>query len=103
MLGPVSFFLLYDDHIIAYRFLPKSIDECRCEIFWLVHEEAVEGEHYDIDNLTWLWDVTIKADKKIIVDNQLGVNSEFYQPGLLSKMESFELSFLDWYIKTMAE
>jgi Rieske 2Fe-2S family protein len=102
MLGPVSFFLMYDDHIVVYRFLPKSIDECRCEIFWLVHQDAVEGEDYDIDTLTWLWDVTIKADKKIIVDNQLGVNSQFYQPGKLSKMEVFEQAFLDWYVETLA-
>ena len=102
MLGPVNFFLLYDDHIIVYRFLPKSIDQCCCEIYWLVHEDAVEGEHYDLDTLTWLWDVTTKADKKIIMNNQLGVNSQFYQPGKLSKMEVFEQTFLDWYVETLA-
>ena len=58
MVGPLSFFLIYDDHMVGYRFLPLSIGECVCDIFWFVHQEAKEGKDYDLEQLTWLWDVT---------------------------------------------
>lgn len=101
MVGPVTFFLIYNDHMVAYRFLPISIDECVCDIFWFVHEDAVQGDDYDLKNLTWLWDVTTQADKEIIVNNQKGVNSHFYKPGKLAGMESQLQHFLSWYLKTI--
>ncbi|WP_417624028.1 SRPBCC family protein [Paremcibacter congregatus] len=80
MVGPVYFFLLYNDHMVGYRFLPTSLESCRCDIFWFVHEDAQEGKDYDHENLTWLWGVTTRADKEIIVNNQKGVDSRFYTP-----------------------
>ena len=101
MIGPVMFFLLYDDHVVGYRFLPVSQDECVCDIFWFVDEAAVAGEDYSLSALTWLWDVTTIADKTIITNNQKGVNSKFYTPGRLSNMESFQQSFLNWYVQSI--
>ncbi len=72
-----------------------------CEITWLVNESAVEGKDYNLADLTWLWDVTTIADKRIIERNQAGVDSRFYQPGPLSQMESYQRRFLDWYVATM--
>lgn len=103
MIGPVNFFLIYDDHMVGYRFTPTSLDSCCCDIFWFVHEDAVEGQDYDLETLTWLWDVTTQADEKIIVNNQKGIDSHFYIPGKLSEMEYFEQSFLNWYLKVMGE
>jgi phenylpropionate dioxygenase-like ring-hydroxylating dioxygenase large terminal subunit len=101
MIGPLSYFLIYDDHMLGYRFLPISVDECICEVFWFVNESAVKGEDYQLDQLTWLWDVTTQADKTIIMNNQKGVSSRFYQPGRLSEMERFQQSFLNWYLHTL--
>jgi len=98
MVGPMMFFLIYDDHVVGYRFTPRAVDSCVCDIFWFVHEKAKEGTDYDLADLTWLWDVTTIADKTIIENNQKGVNSKFYSPGRLSKMESFQQSFLNWYM-----
>jgi len=98
MLGPFMYFLIYDDHIVGYRFRPVSIDECICDVYWFVRGDAEEGKDYDLDNLTWLWDVTTKADKTIISNNQKGVNSRSYRPGPLSNMEHFLQSFLRWYL-----
>ena len=81
MLGPLTFFLIYNDHMVGYRFLPSSVDTCVCDVFWFVDEDAEEGRDYDLDKLTWLWDVTTQADEKIIVNNQKGVASQFYTPG----------------------
>ena len=103
MIGPLSYFLIYDDHMVSYRFLPVSVHECICDVTWFVNESAVQGEDYQLETLTWLWDVTTKADKTIIMNNQKGVNSRFYQPGRLSAMESFQQSFLNWYLRTLAK
>ena len=74
-----------------------------CEITWLVNESAVEGKDYDLAALIWLWDVTTIADKTIIERNQAGVDSRFYEPGPLSKIEDFSRRFLEWYVTTMLE
>jgi len=103
MVGPVSHFLIYNDHMVGYRFLPLAIDKCVCDVFWFVHEEAEEGKDYDLKELTWLWDVTTQADEEIISNNQKGVNSHFYRPGKLSEMEDFQQNFLDWYIKVLKQ
>jgi hypothetical protein len=31
------------------------------------------------------------------------VDSRFYQPGRLSEMESFQQSFLNWYLQTLVK
>lgn len=101
MVGPLSFFLLYDDHMVGYRFLPAGPNKSVCDVFWFVRSDAVEGADYDKAKLTWLWDITTHADKEIITNNQRGVNSRFYVPGRLSEMEHFEQHFLNWYIQTL--
>ena len=101
MIGPLMFFLIYDDHIVGYRFTPLSVDNCVCDIFWMVRDDAVENIDYNINNLTWLWNTTTVADTTIIMNNQKGINSKFYSPGRLSLMENFQKNFLDWYIKTI--
>ena len=101
MVGPVSFFLIYNDHMVGYRFLPLSVDTCVCDVFWFVHEDAEDGQDYNLDQLTWLWDVTTQADEEIIVNNQKGVDSHFYSPGKLSEMEDFQQNFLNWYLKAL--
>jgi phenylpropionate dioxygenase-like ring-hydroxylating dioxygenase large terminal subunit len=103
MIGPLSYFLIYDDHMIGYRFLPISADECICDVFWFVNESAVQGKDYQLEQLTWLWDVTTQADKTIIRNNQKGVDSRFYQSGRLSEMERFQQSFLNWYLQALVK
>ena len=100
-IGPTTFFLAYCDHIVIYHFKPLTIDTADCEITWLVNGSAVEGIDYILDDLIWLWDVTTIADKRIIENNQKGVNSKFYEPGPYTKMEDFEQGFIDWYLDLM--
>lgn len=99
--GPVSFALIYCDHVVTYRFTPRSIDTADCDISWLVHADAVEGRDYDKDELVWLWDHTTHEDKSIIERNQKGVNSRYYVPGPFSMMESHAGMFVEWYLDTM--
>ena len=75
-----------------------TLDQSECDITWLVNGDAEEGKDYTKERLTWLWDVTTHADKKIIEQNALGVASRFYRPGPLSKMEEYTWQFLEWYL-----
>jgi phenylpropionate dioxygenase-like ring-hydroxylating dioxygenase large terminal subunit len=101
--GPVTFGLAYCDHVVLYRFTPLSIDRTDCDITWLVRGDAEEGKDFSKEKLTWLWDVTTQADKRIIENNAKGVNSKFYVPGPLSKMEDYCGDFLEWYLHTIKQ
>jgi phenylpropionate dioxygenase-like ring-hydroxylating dioxygenase large terminal subunit len=96
--GPLNFFLAYSDHVVGYVFTPVDDKSCKCEIFWLVRGNAVEGKDYDRDELMWLWDVTTCADETIIVNNWKGVKSKYYRPGPFSGMEDDEQEFVDWVL-----
>jgi Rieske 2Fe-2S family protein len=101
--GPVTFGLMYCDHVVLYRFTPLSKDTADCDITWLVNGDAEEGRDYDKDKLIWLWDITTDADKAIIERNQAGVNSRFYQSGPFSTMEQHTWDFLAWYLEAMKQ
>ena len=101
--GGFSFMLAYSDHVVAYVFTPVDKDSSKCEIYWLVRNDAEEGKDYDVDALTWLWDVTTIADKTIIVNNSKGVHSRYYEPGPFSGMEDAERSYIEWILKQLSE
>jgi Rieske 2Fe-2S family protein len=96
--GPFSFLLAYNDHVVCYVFTPFDHNNSNCEIYWLVRGDAEEGKDYDVDELTWLWDVTTKADKEIIVNNSRGIHSKYYEPGPFSKMEDLEQIYIEWIL-----
>ncbi len=100
-IGPLTFYLAYCDHVVVYHFKPLTIDTADCEIIWLVNGDAKEGVDYKLEELIWLWDVTTIADKRIIENNQKGVNSRHYEPGPFTIMEDFEQGFVDWYREAM--
>jgi len=96
--GPFSFLLAYNDHVVCYVFTPVDHNNSNCEIYWLVRGDAEEGKDYDVDELTWLWDVTTQADKEIIVNNSRGVHSKYYEPGPFSGMEDLERIYIEWIL-----
>jgi len=96
--GPFSFLLAYNDHVVCYVFTPVDHNNSNCEIYWLVRGTAEEGKDYDVDELTWLWDITTKADKEIIVNNSRGVHSKYYEPGPFSGMEDLEQIYIEWIL-----
>lgn len=99
--GAFSFLLAYSDHVVGYVFTPVDLDNSKCEIYWLVRSDAEEGNDYDVDELTWLWDVTTEADKTIIVNNARGVHSRYYQPGPFSEMERLERRYIEWILQEL--
>ena len=99
--GAFSFLLAYSDHVVAYVFTPADMDNSRCDIYWLVRDDAEAGKDYDVDRLTWLWDITTQADKSIIVNNSKGVHSRYYEPGPFSGMERAEKIYIDWILQEL--
>jgi len=101
-LGYLSAFLAYADHGVIYRFIPRGVQETEMEVIWLVAGDARAGSDYDPEALTWLWDVTSLADKRIIERNQAGVLSRFYSPGPFSLMEPGTTQLVDRYLADLA-
>lgn len=86
-IGTLNYFLIYADHLVGYRFIPRSLQETDIQIAWYVRGDAEEGRDYSKEALTWLWHVTSLDDERIIRHNQEGVNSHRFVPGPLSEME----------------
>ena len=101
--GPISDFLAYADYGLIYRFIPRSVDRTEMEVIWLVRADALEGRDYQLDRLTWLWQVTSVEDKQIIERNQEGVNSRYYVPGPYSLQEEYAGRFVAWYLAELAQ
>ena len=96
--GLTSNFLAYPDHGLIYRFVPRSVNRTDMEVIWLVNGQAQAGVDYDLARLTWLWQVTSVADKRIIELNQQGINSRFYEPGPYAPMEQHTSSLVEYLL-----
>jgi phenylpropionate dioxygenase-like ring-hydroxylating dioxygenase large terminal subunit len=68
---------------------------------FLVREDAVEGRDYEEARLANLWEVTLGEDKTITQNNQIGVNSAVYRPGVYSKQEQRISDFVGWYLQRL--
>ena len=100
--GAFTFLLAYSDHVVGYVFTPVDMNNSRCEIYWMVRSDAIAGKDYDQDKLTWLWDVTTRADITIIENNSKGVHSKYYEPGPFSRFEKAESVYIDWIVQELA-
>ncbi len=100
--GFLSAFLAYTDHGVIYRFIPQTVTTTEMELIWLVNGDATAGADYDEETLSWLWDVTSIADKRIIENNQAGVASRAYVPGPYSAMEAGTRAYVDHYLGAIA-
>ncbi|MDJ0916537.1 MAG: SRPBCC family protein [Woeseiaceae bacterium] len=99
--GAFSFMLAYSDHVVCYVFKPVDLQNCCCEITWLVRGDADASKDYDVDELVWLWDITTQADMKIIADNYAGIKSRYYEPGPFSEMEKAESVYVAWLLSEL--
>jgi Rieske 2Fe-2S family protein len=62
-------------------FLPVSPTESVFRASFLVHEDAVEGEDYDVHELTHMYVKTLEQDHILLELAQQGVKSPAHQPG----------------------
>jgi len=88
-----------DDHAVATRIAATGPMECKIDVYWLVHRDAVEGRDYQLDKLMPFWQRTSEQDWFICEANQQGVMSSAYRPGpYASELESNVQHFVDWYL-----
>lgn len=87
------------DHIATNWVLPIDGETCALYSSWIVHEDAVEGEDYDIDHLTNVWRVTNAEDVELCTAMTQGARSSYYVPGPFSDDEQFCTQFCDWYMR----
>jgi glycine betaine catabolism A len=86
------------DHAISFRVLPLGPTRTELTTKWLVHRDAVEGVDYDVRELTRVWLATNEQDRRIVRENQIGMNCPAYEPGPMSSVtEGGVRQFIDWY------
>jgi Rieske 2Fe-2S family protein len=92
------------DHAISFRVLPLGPTRTELTTKWLVHRDAVEGVDYNLEELTRVWLATNEQDRRIVRENQIGMNCPTYEPGPLSSAaEGGVRQFIDWYCSRIEE
>jgi len=90
------------DHSIVFRVTPLTPTTTEVTTKWLVNKDAVEGVDYDLTRLTEVWIATNDEDRRVVEDNQTGINSPAYEPGPYSPIhEGGVMGFVDWYCNTL--
>lgn len=102
-LQPNAWFHLLSDHVVTFSVLPVAADRTLLRTTWLVHEDAVEGEDYDVAELTDVWRATNEQDGGFVGLAQQGVSSPAYEPGPYSASEYQVDEFCTWYVEQMKE
>ena len=90
-----------NDFGVMFIFKPISLLESEVELIWLVNEEAEENKDFKPEEVSYIWDVTTAHDTTIIENNQEGLLSQSFKPGVLSENESAVTYFYNWYFTNM--
>ncbi|MGO2515100.1 aromatic ring-hydroxylating dioxygenase subunit alpha [Corynebacterium variabile] len=98
---PNAWFHGLSDHVITFAAYPVSADRTLERTTWLVAEDAVAGEDYDVDELTHVWRHTNSQDADFVQLAQQGVSSPAYVPGPYMRSEDQVEAFIGWYTDHM--
>ena len=91
------------DHVVATRLLPAASDKTLVQVIWLVDENAIEGQDYDLAQLLPFWKLTSEQDWELCERAQRGVRSSKYQPGPYSVEKEYNVeAFVRWYLNQLA-
>jgi Rieske 2Fe-2S family protein len=91
------------DHGVSTLLLPAGPRKTLARVSWLVHEDAVEGRDYRLEELMPFWQLTSEQDWAICGRQQKGVESRAYEPGPYSTYKEYNVdAFVRWYVKTLA-
>lgn len=92
------------DYAMTTRLLPVAPDFTHVEVCFLVHGAAVEGEDYDPDRVSAVWQATCEQDWELCENNYAGIRSVAYEPGPFSRVtENSVEAFERWYLDRLAE
>ncbi len=99
---PTTWNHVLGDHAVTFRVLPIDATHTAVTTKWLVHKDAVEGVDYTVEELTAVWNATNDQDRRVVEDNQFGINSPAYEPGPYSQAaEGGVQQFVEWYCSFM--
>ncbi|MEO8118287.1 MAG: aromatic ring-hydroxylating dioxygenase subunit alpha [Rhodoferax sp.] len=86
------------DHAVISYIIPLGPDRTLVRTKWLVHQDAVEGVDYQLDNLISVWTATNAQDANLVEINHRGTQDPGYIPGSFSEYtESYVEGFAKWY------
>lgn len=102
-LQPNSWFHFLGDHAITFAVFPINEHQTLVRTTWLVADDAIEGQDYDLEKLTHTWKQTNIQDKAFVELCQAGAASPAYEPGPYMKSEYQVEAFINWYIQRMQE
>lgn len=97
--SPLTSVVLNPDYAVIYSFTPRSVRRTDVEVIWLVTEIAVEGVDFDFSRVAAVWEPTLREDKSLAENTQLGVDSSAYRPGPYSRSEMMVSEFDRWYLR----
>ena len=87
------------DHVVATRLLPVNVNKTKVRVIWLVDENAVEGEDYELAKLLPFWQMTSEQDWELCERAQKGVQSSQYRPGPYCIEKEYNVEAFDrWYL-----
>jgi len=90
------------DHAVAARLLPAGPQRTIVRSYWLVDQDAREGDDYQLERLLPFWNLTNEQDWEICKWQQKGVDSIGYEPGPLSQRKEYNVdAFIRWYLQQM--
>ncbi len=91
------------DHAVTARLLPAGRGLTKARSLWLVHEDAVEGVDYHLEDLLPFWRLTNEQDWELCARAQRGIRSSRYTPGPLSTYKEYNVEgFQKWVLAELA-
>ena len=86
------------DHAWLWSVKPLGPESTLLTQHWLVHEDAVEGEDYDVGSLTSFFEITMKQDEDLCNQIQRGFRMRHFEPGPLNPHhQAPAIEFYRWY------
>jgi Rieske 2Fe-2S family protein len=90
------------DHAVIFTAFPIAPNRTLVRTKWLVNRDAIEGEDYDLENLTAVWKQTNIEDAHLVALAHQGATSPGYRPGPYSRFTERALDeFTTWYVDRM--
>ena len=91
------------DHMHTMRVTPIDETTTRIQADWLVSEDAIEGDDYEVESLIAFSKRVNDEDRGIVEDQARGIANSRYQPGRYSPIkEKLVEHFIDWYLNQLS-
>jgi Rieske 2Fe-2S family protein len=92
------------DHAVSTRLLPAGRLRTKVRVTWLVHEDAVEGRDYRLEDIMPFWQLTSEQDWELCERAQRGISSSGYRPGPYSTYKEYNVdAFIRWYLAGLSD